>query len=167
MLPACFFFTLFDIYPPSMRNETRAVAALGLGLLCGLLASGCSSGAHGAARPPYLAQSLAVDCKPGESSVVCCIKKWGPESCGFSAAEAAELLNGARVLHEATKREEDDASVEDDFANNANLPEWKQRCIRAYVDCQNEAWTGNCHDCLRYCEGQQEWPRNRCRERRN
>jgi hypothetical protein len=41
-----------------------------------------------------------------------------------------------------------------------------QRCIRNYVDCKNEGWTGNCHDCIHYCAGQREWPRGKCRERR-
>ncbi len=54
---------------------------------------------------------------------------------------------------------------EDEFANNKDLPEWKQRCIKAYVSCQNGGWTGKCDDCLRYCEGQQEWPIRKCRPR--
>jgi hypothetical protein len=109
---------------------------------------------------------MAVDCKPGESSVVCCIKKFpttAAESCGASATEVAEILNGARVLNEAAK----DAEVgTDDFANNADLPEWKQQCIRNYVSCKSEGWTGDCYACIRYCEGQQEWPRDKCRERK-
>ncbi|SEK74851.1 hypothetical protein SAMN05444354_102237 [Stigmatella aurantiaca] len=52
---------------------------------------------------------------------------------------------------------------EDDFANNAHLPEWKQECIRNYVACQNETdWQGPCYDCLRRCEGQQDWPFGMC-----
>jgi hypothetical protein len=132
-----------------------------------LLASGCATSAPARAeRPSYLAQSLAVDCKPGDSSVVCCIKKFpttARESCGATASEVADVLNGARVLSEATKVEEEDA---DDFANNAHLPEWKQKCIRNYVNCQNEGWTGSCYDCLRNCEGQRAWPSDRCRERK-
>jgi hypothetical protein len=64
------------------------------------------------------------------------------------------------VLTAVTSNEQD----ADEFAHNAHLPEWKQRCIRSYVDCQNEEWTGSCYDCLRYCEGQQEWPFNQCRK---
>ena len=112
----------------------------------------------------YLAQSLAVDCKPGESSVVCCIKKFpttATESCGATASEVADVLNSARALNQTAKAED-----ADDFANNALLPEWKQECIRRYVDCKNEGWTGNCYDCIRSCEGQQEWPFSKCRERR-
>jgi hypothetical protein len=102
--------------------------------------------------------------------MVCCIKKFpltAVESCGATAAEAAEVLNGVKVLNEASQSAGDEAAKqEDDFANNADLPEWKQRCIRNYVNCQQEGWTGDCHACLRYCEGQQDWPRDKCRERR-
>lgn len=55
----------------------------------------------------------------------------------------------------------------DDFANNESLPEWKKECISYYNDCQNKGWTGNCHDCLRRCEGQHEWPFNMCDERKS
>jgi hypothetical protein len=138
-----------------------------LALLCGLLGSGCSSGAYSAGRGASLGQSIAVDCKPGDSSVVCCIKKFpttAAASCGASAGEVAGVLNGLRVLNEAaTAADEEDA---DDFANNADLPEWKQRCIRNYVNCQDEGWTGICIYCLPYCEGQQEWPLRKCRPRK-
>lgn len=104
--------------------------------------------------------------------MVCCIKKFPRtpvESCGASAAEAVEVLNGARVLNEATRpteeeaaQQEEDGAKKDDFANNAALPEWKQECIRYYVDCQNKGWTGSCHECIRRCEGQHEWPFSLC-----
>lgn len=42
------------------------------------------------------------------------------------------------------------------------IPEWKRRCIDLYVRCQDEGWTGNCYDCFRYCEGQQQWPDDKC-----
>ncbi|MFP2906940.1 hypothetical protein ACLESD_18220 [Pyxidicoccus sp. 3LFB2] len=137
-------------------------------LVLALLVAGCASGPHAtASRGTYFAQSMAVDCRPGESSVVCCIKKFpttAVESCGAGAGDVAEVLNGTRVLNEATKADEEGAP--DDFANNADLPEWKQRCIRNYVSCQDEGWTGTCIDCLRYCEGQQEWPLDKCNERK-
>lgn len=107
----------------------------------------------------------ASSCRPGESSVTCCIKKFplSPvESCGAAEAEAMRTLVTLAVAHEATELTED----EDDFANNADLPEWKQRCIKAYVDCKNELWTGNCYDCIRYCEGQRVWPVNKCKPRK-
>jgi len=151
-----------------MGSKNSLPIPLGLTVLGALLASGCATSAPvRAEQPTYLAQSLAVDCKPGESSVVCCIKKFpttATESCGATASEVADVLNGARALHHAAKAEEKEDT--DDFDNNADLPEWKQQCIRNYVDCKNEGWTGNCHDCIRYCEGQREWPRGKCRERR-
>jgi hypothetical protein len=30
----------------------------------------------------------------------------------------------------------------------------------------NDRWTGNCHDCLRRCEGQHEWPSDMCKPRK-
>lgn len=88
------------------------------------------------------------------------------ESCGASAAEAADVLNGVKVLNEAAQttadetpeKTEDGVLEEDDFANNAHLPEWKQECIQFYVDCKSKAWTGNCYECIRRFEGQHEWP---------
>lgn len=101
----------------------------------------------------------------------CCIQNHpltAVESCGASAQDIAEVFNGARVLNEATKAEETtteevDIPSEDDFANNRHLPEWKQDCIRNYVACRNESdWQGPCYDCLRRCEGQQQWPFKMC-----
>lgn len=92
------------------------------------------------------------------------------ESCGATLEEMAEVLNGARVLNEAAEATEDAASPggaaqdkEDDFANNSHLPAWKQRCIKNHYACKQEPdWTGPCYDCLRRCEGQQEWPLSMC-----
>jgi hypothetical protein len=85
--------------------------------------------------------------------VNCCIQQFplSPvESCAATEAEALIVLNGLRMAYEATQ---DAGNAEDDFTNNADLPEWKQRCIRSYVDCKNEGWTGSCYQCLRYYEG--------------
>ncbi len=127
---------------------------------------------HRMEQPANLAHSAVANCLPRDSSMVCCIKKFPLtplESCGATAVEVAEVLNGVKVLNEATQAPEGGATSgdgvkegEDEFANNAHLPEWKQRCIRAYNDCINDGWTGNCHDCLRYCEGQHEWPTRTC-----
>jgi hypothetical protein len=144
---------------------------LTLAVLLGELAGGCSSGAHSSAshpiKPPsqiYLAQAVFVDCK---NSMECCIKKFpttAAQSCGATAAEIASVLNGARVLSEATQPDQETTvTTEDEFANNRELPEWKQVCIRNYVACQNEPdWKGPCFECLRRCEGQQEWPFEMC-----
>lgn len=63
---------------------------------------------------------------------------------------------------QATRYTEDEGVDTDDFANNAQLPEWKQRCIKGFVECQNKGWTGNCYECLRRCEGQRDWPIGMC-----
>jgi hypothetical protein len=140
-----------------------------IALLCAPMSSGCASRTSAtASQSTLLAQSLAVDCRPGDSSVACCIKKYpatASASCGATADEVAGVLNGMRVLNEAATSTEDAGT--DDFANNAELPEWKQRCIRNYVSCKDEGWMGPCIDCLRYCEGQQEWPLDKCYERKS
>jgi hypothetical protein len=104
--------------------------------------------------------------------MVCCIKKFPRtpmESCGATAVEVAEVLNGAKVLNEAAQQDAQGTTNEqdvDEFAHNAQLPEWKQRCIRGYNQCQDDGWTGSCYDCLRRCEGQHEWPTTMCGPRK-
>ncbi|WP_225412832.1 hypothetical protein [Stigmatella hybrida] len=149
-----------------MKNTLHALG-IGLAALLGGPASGCASGANYSANGSiYLAQSLNIDCRPGDSSMVCCIKKFprtAMESCGAAAAEVAAVLNGVKVLNEASQAEGEEPEEKDDFANNANLPEWKQRCIKNYYACKQEPdWAGPCYDCLRRCEGQQEWPFAMC-----
>jgi hypothetical protein len=88
--------------------------------------------------------------------MTCCIKKhpYDPVgACGASPSEVEQVLRAVR-----SDVDED----EDDFSNNASLPKWKQKCIEAYNDCQNDGWTGDCHDCLRLCEGQRKWPTKQC-----
>lgn len=132
-----------------MRLTDPAVLSV-LTVLSGGLVAGCA----------------AALCQPGEPTVNCCIKKFplSPvESCAATEAEALLVLNGLRMAYEAAQNAGEE---EDDFANNTHLPEWKQLCIRSYVDCKNEGWTGSCYQCLRSCAGQQEWPFNQCRKRR-
>lgn len=131
-------------------KSPNPVLVVSLAALLGGVAAGCA----------------AALCQPSEPSVNCCIKKFplSPvESCAATEAEAFEVLNGLKMAYEAAQAAED---AEDDFANNEHLPEWKQRCIRNYVDCKNEGWMGSCYQCLRSCEGQQDWPFNQCRKRR-
>jgi len=59
----------------------------------------------------------------------------------------------------------DDLIDPDEFINNRDMPEWKQRCIKFYVACVDRGWVGNCYDCIRYCEGQRKWPRKKCHPR--
>jgi len=94
--------------------------------------------------------------------MTCCIKKHPLDpvgACGASPSEVEQVLRAVRA----------DVELDvdgDDFANNKDLPEWKQRCIKAYYSCQQDGWTGKCDDCLRYCEGQHEWPIRQCRPRK-
>lgn len=145
---------------------SRVSWAVLLALLCGALPGSASSPAESqiphvrAGRSPAVAQAAPVaqasptDCRPYDSSMVCCIKKFplSPvESCAAAPSEILDVLNGLKMAMDAG-----------DFANNANLPEWKQRCIRSFVECQDKKWTGSCYDCLRRCEGQRDWPTGMC-----
>jgi hypothetical protein len=98
----------------------------------------------------------SVQCIDSET---CCVEAHpsNPAACGLTAAEAATLTAAgaaATTTHSST--------AEWDDAHNANLPEWKRRCIRTYGDCVERGWTGSCHDCLRRCEGQHDWPIHMC-----
>ena len=129
-----------------------------LALTVAALTLSCSSPAHStASRRDFYAQATCTD------SVTCCVQRHpgNPEACGLSASEAASLMAGAKAAGSAAT-DEGGASAEWDDSHNANLPEWKRRCIRAYGDCQDFGWTGSCYDCLRYCEGQREWPSDKC-----
>jgi hypothetical protein len=67
---------------------------------------------------------------------------------------------------EATEADVAKAEQAEDWTSIADLPEWKQLCIKSYYACKDRGWTGKCDDCLRYCEGQQEWPTSRCGPRK-
>ncbi|MFY0528185.1 hypothetical protein ACN28I_35185 [Archangium gephyra] len=132
------------------------VWSLGMVVLGSVLASSCAMG------------SLSLtDCRPGEPSTNCCIKKFplSPvESCGATMPEVDLVLKAmsmALTVEMAAQKVDDDAE-EDDFANNKDLPEWKQECIRGYSNCKEYGWTGNCYECLRFCEGQRAWPIATC-----
>jgi hypothetical protein len=56
---------------------------------------------------------------------------------------------------------------EDGDGDGKKRRDWKQHCRNLYNRCIEEDWLGTwtCHDCFRYCEGQQgNWPSNRCLE---
>ncbi len=164
----------------SMKRANRALV-LGFSVIFWGLAVGCSSGAHATAgrppepsSPPYLAQSVFVDCK---NSIECCIKKFpttAAQSCGATEEEIAKVLLGAEILNEASRpgdesaAEADVAEVEEaeDWSSIKDLPEWKQRCIKYYNTCKSQGWSGSCHDCMRRCEAQHEWPLRMCGPRR-
>jgi hypothetical protein len=155
-----------------MKNLTSCLFVIG-SLLWGVVTSGCSAGrAHyaysgGTTRYAYtanspvvvLAQAATMDCRPGDSTMTCCIKKHPQDpvgACGATQSEVDQVLRAARAGSDAD---------DDDYSNNESLPEWKQDCIRKYNRCQDRKWTGNCNDCLRRCEGQHEWPRDMCKPR--
>ena len=155
-------------YAGRMKHLTSAVF-LGLALLWAALVSGCSAGrahyayssgtthyTHTWSRPVVLAQAATMDCRPTDSTMVCCIKKHPQDAvgaCGATQSEVDQVLRAVRAGSDAD---------DDDYTNNDSLPEWKQDCVRKYNRCQDRKWTGNCHDCLRLCEGQHEWPSKKC-----
>jgi hypothetical protein len=148
-----------------------SVVFVGLALLWGVFVSGCSAGrahyaysggttryAYTSNRPAVLAQSATMECRPSDSTMTCCIKKHPQDPVGACGATQSEVDQVLRAVRAGSDVDED----EDDFSNNASLPKWKQKCIEAYNDCQNDGWTGDCHDCLRLCEGQHKWPTKKC-----
>ena len=61
-----------------------------------------ASSSSAASSPTLLAQATCLN------TVDCCIQRWplnAAEACGASAARIAEVLNGAKVLHDATQPE--------------------------------------------------------------
>ncbi|MFY2559028.1 hypothetical protein ACN469_15465 [Corallococcus terminator] len=124
-----------------------------LSCILSVVSLGCSSSATGTtSRRDAYAQATCMD------SETCCILRFGPEACGFSATEAAVLMAGAK---EAASSDSDAVAWDD--AHNENLPEWKRECIQFYGDCKEAMFSGPCYECLRRCEGQQEWPLDMCR----
>ncbi|MCE9671063.1 hypothetical protein LY474_24945 [Myxococcus stipitatus] len=116
-----------------------------------VLALGCASSHPAVAKRDQYAQATCTD------SLTCCVQRnpGNPEACGLTASEAATLMAGARATAP------DDAAEWND-SHNAQLPEWKRLCIRNYGDCKEDGWKGDCYACLRYCEGQLEWPADQC-----
>jgi hypothetical protein len=87
----------------SMKNSTSCLFVIGV-LPWGMLASGCSAGT--AALGP-------VDCRPGDSTMTCCIKKYPydpAEACGAVASDIeAAIKAGARVENALERRADDGA----------------------------------------------------------
>jgi hypothetical protein len=148
---------------------------LRLGVVWGLLVSGFSTGAHSTeSQPTLLAQAAVTDCRPGESSMVCCIKKypWDPVgACAASREEVARVLRALETAHEAVKEDEEEAiqrakevAAEEDDPDEG----WREHCRDTYVLCRDQKkprWKGNCYDCFRWCEGQRQWPFHMCRQK--
>jgi hypothetical protein len=98
--------------------------------------------------------AAAMVCRPGDSTVDCCVKKYPLSALDSCTATPSDML---RVLRQISLRLDDE-----EFDNNKDLPEWKQICIQKYVRCMDEGWGTPCYDCIRSCEGQHEWPEDRC-----
>lgn len=124
-----------------------------------------------AREPPHIAQASCWDTES------CCILRnplTASESCGADPARVASILKALELLHAAAHPETQEAAKSDvaeveqaeDWSSIAELPAWKQLCIKSYNACKNRGWTGKCDDCLRYCEGQHEWPMTRCGPRK-
>lgn len=175
-----------------MKSPKRAIA-LWLPVLCTTLMEGCSTGAHvttlhalaplPGADPNMLATPdpnphTAVSQAAGScwNTVSCCVQKHPltpAQSCGADPLEAAKILKTLERLYatahpevkEAAEADVAQVEQEEDWTSIAQLPEWRQRCIKSYYACMNNGWTGRCDDCLRRCEGQREWPTSMCRPR--
>lgn len=105
-------------------------------LLIGL-ASGCSAGRPG----------LVANCGPTDNTVSCCVKKHvgNPQACGLNSTDATLILGMLKATEAAEEEEEGDPNEG-----------WRDQCINLYVACKQRAWEGNCHDCLRWCQGQKQ-----------
>ena len=44
-------------------------------------------------------------------------------------------------------------------------PKWKQECIDSYYNCKQEGWIGDCFACFELCQGQHQWPEDKCYSR--
>jgi hypothetical protein len=152
-----------------MKDLCRTLS-LGLTALMGVLDASCASAGHPAAvSPTYLAQSAVTDCRPGDSSMVCCIKKFplaAMESCGATAAEVAGVLNGIKILSEAAHSESGQpVETAKESAKDDTDEGWREHCRETYVLCRDQKkprWVGDCYACFRYCEGQRQWPFDGC-----
>jgi hypothetical protein len=121
----------------------------------------------GEKSPIYLAP---LTCWDTES---CCIERnplTAVERCGADPERITRILKRLTELYAAAHPGEKEAADADaaeveqaeDWSSLADLPEWKQRCIKLWNTCKTKDWTGSCTGCLRYCEGQREWPRHMC-----
>jgi hypothetical protein len=157
-----------------MEYGNRALVLWVLVMLAALM-GGCSRGAHTTATralaplavadpkllpatdpnpPTYLAQAAGA-CW---NSMSCCIQNHPltpVQSCGADPLEAAKILKTFESLYAATNPGAKDAAEADvteveqaeDWTSIAELPEWKQRCIKTYYACKDKGWTGKCDDC--------------------
>ena len=86
----------------------------------------------------------------------CCIKKHPLTALDNCTASHSDVLRVLRDISISLRIEDEE------FENNKDLPEWKQRCIKNFVRCEDEGWDAPCYACIRLCEGQQKWPEDMC-----
>lgn len=120
------------------------------------------TGREGRSPFPVLVAVLALRCATAGpnclDSETCCLQAHpgNPAACGLTSAEAASILaaGAATTATLATSDAEDDDSDEG----------WRQHCVETYVLCKSQKprWVGRCYDCLRFCEGQRQWPFGKC-----
>lgn len=129
-----------------------------------------SSGTH-AQNPSatLLAQAAPADCRLGDSTMLCCIKKHPHDPVGACGATPSDLdaavRAGARLEQALQRRTGDDAEEEDEEADDPDEG-WREHCRDTYVQCRgqmNPRWKGDCYACFRLCEGQRQWPFHLCK----
>ncbi len=152
------------------RTSSRMNRAwvLGGAVVWGVFASGCSAGAHSLAdRTTLLAQATATDCRPGDSTMVCCIKKhpYDPAgACGAIASDIEDAIKAGAKVETALQRGTDEGAGEGAESDDPDEG-WREHCRDTYVLCKSQKkprWVGPCYDCFRLCEGQHQWPFQMC-----
>ncbi len=126
-------------------------------MLWGVLASGCSMGA--VALGPG-------DCRSGDHTMTCCIKKhpYDPVgACGATASDIEEAIEAGVRIENALQPGVEGAGE----GEETDDPDegWREHCRDTYVLCRDQKkprWVGNCYDCFRWCEGQRQWPFKMC-----
>jgi len=102
---------------------------------------------------------IPAPCGQHDSTVQCCLKQ-NPgqyERCGALPPEPKPDPKNPRVppIDPAPPKEPEP----DDEG-------WRDQCIDLYVRCKQRGWGAvrewNCHECLRNCQGQREWPFHLC-----
>ncbi len=111
------------------------------------------------------------DCRAGDYTMTCCIKKYPYDpvgACGATASDIEEALKAGAALENALQRRSDEGEEEEDEEEGDPDEGWKQHCIDTFVQCRgqmNPRWVGDCHACFRLCEGQRQWPFHLCKPR--
>lgn len=139
-------------------KQLDCALSLGAAVLWGMLASGCSAGS--VAMGPS-------DCRPGDKTMTCCIKKYPYDpvgACGATASDIEEAIKAGATVETALQRRTDEGAGEGEEADDPDEG-WREHCRDLYVQCRDQKkprWMGPCYDCFRWCEGQRQWPFQMC-----